>query len=100
MGNGGRFTPNTQWADIDLRQTPAVVGRISEAPSAVQISIYTKHQWKHPPPDIHPYHPPLPFEWLLALRFLREGPVQTGLIITGIALGVAVIVFMSALLAA
>jgi len=41
----------------------------------------------------------LPFEWIVALRFLREGRVQTGFIIGGIAIGVAVIVFMSALMA-
>jgi lipoprotein-releasing system permease protein len=39
-----------------------------------------------------------PFEWIVALRFLREGRTQTAFIISGIALGVAVIVFMSALL--
>ena len=41
----------------------------------------------------------LPFEWIVALRFLREGRLQTLFIISGIAIGVAVIVFMSALLA-
>jgi lipoprotein-releasing system permease protein len=40
----------------------------------------------------------LPFEWIVALRFLREGRVQTAFIIGGVALGVAVIVFMSALM--
>ena len=40
----------------------------------------------------------LPFEWILALRFLREGMLQTLFIIAGVALGVSVIVFMSALL--
>ncbi len=40
----------------------------------------------------------LPFEWILAIRFLREGRVQTTFIIGGIAVGVAVIVFMSALI--
>jgi lipoprotein-releasing system permease protein len=39
-----------------------------------------------------------PFEWIVALRFLGEGRVQTTFIISGVALGVAVIVFMSALL--
>ncbi len=39
-----------------------------------------------------------PFEWIAAFRFMREGMVQTLLIILGVALGVAVIVFMSALL--
>ncbi|TCO81933.1 lipoprotein-releasing system permease protein [Plasticicumulans lactativorans] len=40
----------------------------------------------------------LPFEWIAALRFLREGRMQTALIIIGVAIGVGVIVFMSALL--
>lgn len=40
----------------------------------------------------------LPFEWIVALRFLREGRMQTLFIISGVAVGVAVIVFMSALL--
>ncbi len=40
----------------------------------------------------------LPFEWVLATRFLREGLLQTLFIISGVALGVSVIVFMSALL--
>ncbi len=43
-------------------------------------------------------NPLLPFEWIAAFRFMREGLSQTLLIITGVALGVAVIVFMSALL--
>ena len=42
--------------------------------------------------------PLLPFEWVLATRFLREGLLQTLFIISGVALGVSVIVFMSALL--
>jgi len=41
----------------------------------------------------------LPFEAIAALRFLREGLAQTVLIIVGVSVGVAVIVFMSALLA-
>ena len=40
----------------------------------------------------------MPFEWWVALRFLREGRVQTAFIIGGVAIGVGVIVFMSALL--
>ncbi|MGO2511324.1 ABC transporter permease [Marinomonas polaris] len=40
-----------------------------------------------------------PFEWIVALRFLGEGRTQTAFIISGVALGVAVIVFMSALMA-
>jgi lipoprotein-releasing system permease protein len=43
--------------------------------------------------------PWLPFEWIVALRFLREGRLQTLFIIVGVAIGVAVIIFMSALLA-
>ena len=41
----------------------------------------------------------LPFEWIAAVRFLRDGRLQTIFIIGGIAIGVGVIVFMSALLA-
>jgi lipoprotein-releasing system permease protein len=40
-----------------------------------------------------------PFEWITALRFLREGRMQTLFIITAVSIGVAVIVFMSAMLA-
>jgi lipoprotein-releasing system permease protein len=39
-----------------------------------------------------------PFEWIVALRFLREGRTQTAFIIVGVGIGVAVIVFMSALM--
>jgi lipoprotein-releasing system permease protein len=41
----------------------------------------------------------VPFEWIAAIRFLREGRSQTLLTIVGASVGVAVIVFMSALLA-
>ncbi len=41
----------------------------------------------------------LPFEWIAAVRFLREGRLQTLFIVGGISIGVAVIVFMSAMLA-
>jgi len=41
----------------------------------------------------------LPFEWIVAIRFLREGRLQTLFIVAGVAIGVGVIVFMSALLA-
>jgi lipoprotein-releasing system permease protein len=41
----------------------------------------------------------LPFEWIAALRFLAEGRLQTLFILGGIAIGVGVIVFMSAMLA-
>ena len=40
----------------------------------------------------------LPFEWIAATRFLREGAAQSLLIITGVSIGIAVIVFMSALI--
>ena len=40
----------------------------------------------------------LPFEWIVAIRFLREGRLQTMFIVAGVALGVAVIIFMSALM--
>ncbi|HQS59444.1 MAG: hypothetical protein B7Y56_09905 [Gallionellales bacterium 35-53-114] len=40
----------------------------------------------------------IPFEWIAAIRFLREGRLQTVFIISGVAIGVGVIVFMSALL--
>ena len=39
-----------------------------------------------------------PFEWIAAIRFLREGRLQSIFILSGVAIGVAVIVFMSALL--
>lgn len=39
-----------------------------------------------------------PFEWIVAIRFLREGRMQTTFIVGGVAIGVGVIVFMSALL--
>jgi lipoprotein-releasing system permease protein len=44
-------------------------------------------------------NPLLPFSWIAAIRFLREGRLQTAFILGGIAIGVAVIVFMSAMLA-
>lgn len=40
----------------------------------------------------------LPFEWIAATRFLRAASLQTLLIVTGVALGVSVIVFISALI--
>jgi len=39
-----------------------------------------------------------PFEWITALRFLKEGRMQTIFIVTAVAIGVSVIVFMSAML--
>jgi lipoprotein-releasing system permease protein len=40
----------------------------------------------------------LPFEWIAASRFLLEGRMQTLFIVAGVSIGVAVIVFMSAML--
>jgi lipoprotein-releasing system permease protein len=40
----------------------------------------------------------LPFEWIAAIRFLLEGRMQSLFILAGVAIGVGVIVFMSALL--
>ena len=40
----------------------------------------------------------LPFEWIVAVRFLIEGASQTIMIVVGTSVGVGVIVFMSALL--
>ncbi|MCM5569952.1 ABC transporter permease [Burkholderiaceae bacterium FT117] len=42
--------------------------------------------------------PRLPFEWLVALRYLREGRAQTILILAGVTAGVAVIVFLTHLI--
>jgi lipoprotein-releasing system permease protein len=41
----------------------------------------------------------VPFEWIAAVQFLYEGRLQTLFIVSGVAIGVAVIVFMSAMLA-
>ena len=35
----------------------------------------------------------MPFEWFVALRYLREGRMQTALILGAVAIGVAVVVF-------
>ena len=43
-------------------------------------------------------NPLLPFEWIVAIRFMRQARMQTLLIISGVALGVSVIVFISALI--
>jgi lipoprotein-releasing system permease protein len=40
----------------------------------------------------------VPFEWLVAVRYLREGRAQSLLILSGVAVGVGVIVFLSALI--
>ncbi len=40
------------------------------------------------------------FEWTVALRFLREGGMQTVLIVAGSTVGISVIVFISSFLGA
>ncbi len=40
----------------------------------------------------------MPFAWVVAMRFLREGRAQTILILLGVGVGVGVIVFLSALI--
>ncbi len=40
----------------------------------------------------------MPISWFLAARFLREGRAQSALIVIGVAVGVAVMVFLSALI--
>lgn len=40
----------------------------------------------------------MPLEWYLAIRFLREGRVQTALIVAGVTVGVTVLVFLTALI--
>ncbi len=39
----------------------------------------------------------MPFEWFVALRYLRDGKGQTALIVAAVSVGVSVIVFLSAL---
>jgi lipoprotein-releasing system permease protein len=40
----------------------------------------------------------VPFEWFVALRYMRDAKGQTALILAGVAVGVSVIVFLSALI--
>jgi lipoprotein-releasing system permease protein len=40
----------------------------------------------------------MPFEWIIALRFLREGRMQTLLIVAGVTIGVAIIIALNALI--
>ncbi len=40
----------------------------------------------------------MPFAWFVALRYLREGRMQTLLILSGVAVGVGVIIFLAALI--
>ncbi|PAT43775.1 ABC transporter permease [Vandammella animalimorsus] len=49
-------------------------------------------------PPQRPYRQRLPFVWMVALRFLREGRVQTALVLAGITIGVAVVVFLAELI--
>jgi lipoprotein-releasing system permease protein len=40
----------------------------------------------------------MPFEWFVALRYMRDAKVQTALVLAAVAIGVSVIVFLSALI--
>jgi lipoprotein-releasing system permease protein len=40
----------------------------------------------------------MPFEWFVALRYMRDAKAQTALILAAVAIGVSVIVFLSALI--
>src|SRR5689334_10098022 len=40
----------------------------------------------------------MPFEWFVALRYLRDAKGQTALILAAVSVGVSVIVFLSALI--
>jgi len=40
----------------------------------------------------------MPFTWFVALRYLRDGKSQTALILSAVAVGVSVIIFLSALM--
>ena len=40
----------------------------------------------------------MPFEWFVALRYLRDATGQTALILAAVSVGVSVIVFLSALI--
>ena len=40
----------------------------------------------------------MPFEWFVALRYLRDARGQTVLILAAVAIGVSVLVFLSALI--
>lgn len=48
-------------------------------------------------PDLSRWAFSLPVEVLLALRFLREGPIQSTLVLAGVTAGVAVTVFLTQL---
>src|SRR5512137_1408031 len=38
------------------------------------------------------------FEWFIAIRYLREGRAQTALVLAGTTVGVAVLIFLTALI--
>lgn len=40
----------------------------------------------------------MPFEWFIALRYMRDAKAQTALVLAAVAIGVSVIVFLSALI--
>ncbi len=40
----------------------------------------------------------MPFEWFVALRYMRDAKAQTALVLSAVAIGVTVIVFLSALI--
>ena len=50
-------------------------------------------------PDLSRWARALPLEWLLALRFLREGRLQSSMVLAGVTAGVAVTVFLTQLIA-
>ena len=50
-------------------------------------------------PDLSRWARTLPLEWLLALRFLREGRLQSSMVLAGVTAGVAVTVFLTQLIA-
>jgi lipoprotein-releasing system permease protein len=52
-----------------------------------------------PRPDLSRWARALPLEWLLALRFLREGRLQSSMVLAGVTAGVAVTVFLTQLIA-
>jgi len=50
-------------------------------------------------PDLSRWARALPLVWLLALRFLREGRLQSSMVLAGVTAGVAVTVFLTQLIA-
>lgn len=49
-------------------------------------------------PPLSPWARWMPFEWLVALRFLREGRMQSMLVLAGVTAGVAVTIFLTQLI--